>query len=138
MILLDTNVIIDALDKKSPAHAWAKQLIVEAVTGSGAAVNTITIAELSAGDLNPVTVETDLRNWGIQILDLPVASAIVCGSAYRRYRFARKKSSSTPAPATPLPDFFIGAHAEIMGWKIATRDVQRFQTYYPKVKLLVP
>jgi predicted nucleic acid-binding protein len=38
----------------------------------------------------------------------------------------------------PLPDFFIGAQAEVMGWKIATRDTERFKKYFPKVPLLKP
>jgi hypothetical protein len=38
----------------------------------------------------------------------------------------------------PLPDFFIGAHAEIMGWTLATADADRYRTYFPKVKLKTP
>jgi len=38
----------------------------------------------------------------------------------------------------PLPDFFIGAHAQIMGWQLATADEGRFQTYFPSVALMMP
>jgi predicted nucleic acid-binding protein len=51
---------------------------------------------------------------------------------------ARAKSGGSTAPSIPLPDFFIGAHAEIMGWKIATRDVDRYASYFPTVKLITP
>ena len=40
--------------------------------------------------------------------------------------------------AVPLPDFFIGAHAEIMGWTLATADVDRYKAYFPKVRLKIP
>jgi hypothetical protein len=38
----------------------------------------------------------------------------------------------------PLPDFFIGAHALIMGWELATADQGRFQVCFPTVKLKMP
>jgi predicted nucleic acid-binding protein len=37
-----------------------------------------------------------------------------------------------------MNDFFIGAQGEIMGWKIATRDQERFKKYFPKVALVAP
>ena len=42
------------------------------------------------------------------------------------------------ASSVPLPDFFIGAHAELMGWKLATRDVERYRRYFPAVELIEP
>ncbi|HAK06532.1 MAG TPA: DNA-binding protein, partial [Spartobacteria bacterium] len=50
----------------------------------------------------------------------------------------RKKSGGGDAPLTPLPDFFIGAHAELMGWKLATRDPERFRLYFERVELIEP
>jgi predicted nucleic acid-binding protein len=35
-------------------------------------------------------------------------------------------------------DFFIGAHAELLGWKLATRDVERYRIYFPAVELIEP
>jgi predicted nucleic acid-binding protein len=66
------------------------------------------------------------------------ASRLICGRAYRRYRLARKKSGGSTALPNPLPDFFIGAHAELMGWPLATRDTERFRLYFPSVELLEP
>jgi hypothetical protein len=38
----------------------------------------------------------------------------------------------------PLPDFFIGAHAQVEDWKLVTRDPERVRTYFPTVELIVP
>ena len=48
-------------------------------------------------------------------------------------RMYRKRGG---ARTTPLPDFFIGAHAEVENLALLTRDVVRFRTYFPKVKLI--
>lgn len=138
MILFDTNVILDTLFEDSEFFDWATRMISESATTVGAAVNAVTVAELCAGDRHPEMVEQDLKNWGITILDLPAAAGSVCGLAHRRYTLARRTSGGGFAPKIPLPDFFIGAHAEIMKWKLATRDAERISKYFPKVHLLTP
>lgn len=138
MILFDTSVILDALYEDSEFYDWASRLISESAATVGAAVNAVTLAELCAGDRHPEKVERDLKNWGVNVLDVPVAAASVCGLAHRRYALARRLSGGGRAPKTPLPDFFIGAHAETMGWKLATRDSGRIAKYFPKVNLITP
>ncbi|MGB7749089.1 MAG: PIN domain-containing protein [Verrucomicrobiia bacterium] len=138
MILLDTNVIVDALDKDQVNHRWAKKQIEDTVAGEGGGVSVVTLAELCAGARNPDEVEPEIKRWGITVHDVPAAAAAVCGRAYRRYVTARRDSGGSAPPKMPLPDFFIGAQAEIMGWKIATRDQQRFKKYFPAVELITP
>ena len=138
MTLLDTNVIIDAQDAGSPFRDWAREQIAAAVAGDGAAINAVILAELSAGRREPEEAVRDLRTAGVEILDLPAAAAAVCGAAYRRYCLARQASGAGAAPKTPLPDFFIGAHAQILGGKLATRDGERFKTHFPGVVLVEP
>ncbi len=139
MILLDTNVVIDAQNKTSPFFNWSEELILEAVAKSGAAVNAITFAELCAGKPDVADgVQTELRAVGVRLLDLPSGVAPICGRAYYRYRASRRKSGGGTVPTMPLPDFFIGAHAELMGWRLATRDTERFRLYFPKVELIEP
>lgn len=138
MILLDTNVIIDALDTDETHHAWAVKQIEDSVGGEGGGINAVTLAELCAGTRKPQDVEPALRKLGLVICDLPAVAAVVCGQAYRRYSVSRRNSGGGLAPKTPLPDFFIGAHAEIMGWPLATRDDERFRTYFPGLRLITP
>ena len=138
MILLDTNVIIDAHYGVGDHRVRAMNLISSAVNNTGAAINCMTLAELYAGPRRGGDIEDDMRRAGVAILDVPIATAAICGRAYRRYRLARRRSGGGEAPHLPLPDFFIGAHAELMGWKLATRDVERYRIYFPAVELIEP
>ena len=138
MILLDTNVVIDAREPRSPFHAGAEELIAAAIAGEGAAVNAIVLAELCVGQGDTAAVETALQFKGVDLVGLPVDASAICARAFTRYRAARKASGGGDAPLVPLPDFFIGAHAELMGWKVATRDAERFRIYFPAVELLEP
>ncbi|HEY4416410.1 MAG TPA: PIN domain-containing protein [Verrucomicrobiae bacterium] len=138
MILFDTNVIIDARNSGEANHAWATTQIAEAVAGEGAGINAVTLAELCAGSPEPEDIEPEMRKLGLEIFDMPKSASETCGAAYRRYVLARRSSGGGVAAKTPLPDFFIGAHAEAMRWKLATRDSERIARYFPKVVLLTP
>jgi hypothetical protein len=138
MILLDSNVIVDALDKSQANHQWAKKQIEDAVAAEGGGISVVTLAELCAGARNPADVEPEIKRWGLTVHDVPAAAASACGAAYRRHATARRNSGGGPSPKMPLPDFFIGAQAQVMGWKIATRDQGRFEKYFPAVVLVTP
>jgi predicted nucleic acid-binding protein len=138
MILLDTNVLIYASTAGSPFLDWARHTIAAGVSEDGAAVNAVSLAELCAGDAEPGTVADRLRSWGITLLDVPAVAAEPCAHAYLKYRERRRRESGRDVPALPLPDFFIGAHAEVMGWPLATADEGRFRTYFAAVSLRVP
>lgn len=138
MMLLDTNVLVYASDERSAHCRWARNIIAEAVSGDGAAVNAVSIAEVCVGDTEPLLVADRVRSWGVAVLDVPAAASEACARAYIAYRKRRKAGSGKDAPAVPLPDFFIGAHAQIMGWQLATADTDRFKTYFPAVPLISP
>ena len=138
MILLDTDILVYAFDPESPFFKWARDTIASAVAGDGAAINAMSLAEICVGDADPPSVADRIRSWGVDILDVPAAAAEVCAAVYSQYRKLRMSRPDIPVPAMPLPDFFIGAHARIMGWELATADRGRFQTYFPSVPLKMP
>jgi hypothetical protein len=138
MILLDTNVLIYASAARSPFRKWARDVIATGVSGDGAAVNAVSLAELCVGDAEPGTVADRVRSWGLVVLDVPAAASQLCAAAYVAYRERRRIETGREAPALPLPDFFIGAHAQLMGWKLATADEGRFRTYFPSLELATP
>lgn len=135
MTLLDTNVIIDARDRRSPFQGRAEELIANALSAGGIAINPIILAELCVGQPDPDSVVADLAAKGVNILDLPARAASICARAYAEYLAARIRGVG---PRPPLPDFFIGAHAELMGWTLATRDPARIRMYFPAVEIIEP
>jgi predicted nucleic acid-binding protein len=131
-------VLIYASDERSQLCRWARRMIAEGVSAEGAAVNAVSLAEVCVGDAEPRTVADRIRSWGVAVLDVPASAAEVCAQAYLAYRVRRKADSGKDAPALPFPDFFIGAHAQVMGWTLATADEARFKTYFPSVPLRSP
>ena len=138
MKLLDTNVPISATSPQDPLHAWGKEAILDAIDQGGAAINAVSLAELHAYAKGNVSVIQTLEKWGVEFLDVPSSAAPVCGAAYAKYLANRKTSGTTPAPRVPLPDFFIGAHAEALGLALITNDGRKFKTYFPKLKSAQP
>ena len=65
-------------------------------------------------------------------LPLPFSVGFPASRAFQAYRKAGGQRLA------PLPDFFIGAHAEAEGLTLLTRDPTRYRTYFPKVKLICP
>jgi predicted nucleic acid-binding protein len=137
--LLDTMVIVYARTPSSRFHAWAVEQISQAVVGDGAALNAASLAELCAEDgVEASAVVGAVNAFGVHVLDVPAAAAERCGEAYRNYRRKRKAESQKDAPRMPLPDFFIGAQAELMNWELVTNDPQRIRNYFPTVRLITP
>lgn len=93
MTLLDTNVLIYAFDRQSVHRDWAQEVISDAVSGDGAAISAVSLAELCVGDADPSTVADRVRSWGVSVADVPAAAAEPCARAYVEYRAKR-------APAT--------------------------------------
>jgi predicted nucleic acid-binding protein len=125
--------------RDQPSTLGPNQVIAEGISTNGVGINAITLAELSsAAGADSEKVQAELHSADISIIDLPARAAVICGRAYRRYRLARRRSGGGEAPILPLPDFFIGAHAELMTWKLATRDVERYRIYFPAVELIEP
>lgn len=137
MILLDTNVLIYAFDPSAKFHHWARGLMIDAITGEGAAVNPVIVAELCVGDSDPQTVPERLQEMGIHLLNLPSLVATSCAQAFANYLHNRRLAGEAEIPKVPLPDFFIGAHALVLGMPLATADPSRYCTYFPDLRLIL-
>jgi len=135
--LFDTSVILDARDPSSAWHAWAVNELANAVGAGGAVVNSVVLAEASVRAPDKVAVRGELESWGIELVDLPQEAAEPTAAAFATYLDRLKREGKT-RPRTPLPDFFIGGHAAVSGYPLATRDSARIKTYFPRVPIIEP
>ena len=131
MILVDANVILDILTDDPQWFDWsADQLVAQADEILN--INPIIYAELCAGFRDADELEAQLASWNLRRLPLPYEAAFPASHAYVRYRNRGGTKTS------PLPDFYIGAHAQIGGMTLLTRDTQRYESYFPDVPLISP
>ena len=61
-----------------------------------------------------------------------MTAAFLAGKCFLDYR--RKGGQKR----SPLPDFYIGAHAEVAGMTLLTRDAARYRTYFPALRIIAP
>lgn len=138
MIHLDANVLIDARDTNSPFHVWAKTLIADHVSGDGAAVDTVALSEALGHATDCAAAVRQIQDWGIELVPLIPAAAEPAAAAFALYLARMKEQGITREKRTLLPDFLIGANALVLGRPLATRDVERFRTYFPGLNVVMP
>jgi predicted nucleic acid-binding protein len=129
--LIDANVLIDFLDPDAADHAVSLRLVSRLISDDAAAINQVIYAEVLAG-LDAEEGFAAVFGDDLTRLDLPWQAAWPAAVAHRQYRQRGGKKRS------PMPDFYIGAHAAVQGLTLVTRDVARYGTYFPKVALVTP
>ena len=132
-ILVDSNVILDVLTEDPTWFDWsAQQLANCANQGDDLIINPIIFAEVSVGFNQPDELESTLPEAFFRREPLPYDAAFLAGKAFLQYR------QQGGTRRSPLPDFYIGAHAAVQNWTLLTRDAKRYQTYFPSVSLITP
>jgi predicted nucleic acid-binding protein len=132
MVLVDASVLLDILTDDPKWRPWSEEAFLSAVETDQAAVNPIIYAELGAAYKSSAELDRALSGWPVQRLPLPYEAAFPASQAFLRYRREGGQRRS------PLPDFYIGAHAQAMGFTLLTRDVSRYRCYFPKARLIAP
>jgi predicted nucleic acid-binding protein len=130
--LVDTNVLLDLVTNDPRWAAWSiAQLDAAAVLGP-LAINDMIYAEPSVRFATIEGVDAVLDEAEVALWATPPAALFLAGRAFRRYQTAGGSRNGV------LPDFFIGAHAAVMGLRLLSRDAQRYRTYFPKIDLVSP
>jgi predicted nucleic acid-binding protein len=132
MIFVDTNVLVDVVTNHPVWSAWSMQQLEAASLRDRLMVNPVVYSELSIGFARPDEVDAVLMTTEIGVAEIPRAALFLAGKAFRDYR--RRGGTRTGV----LPDFFIGAHAAVLGAPLITRDAGRYRTYFPTVELIAP
>jgi len=131
-LLVDSNVILDIfLDDPNWAD-WSESVLADYSVYTTLYINSIVYTEVSVGFEKIEDLESALYKGGFQMIELPKEALFLAGKAYLRYNKGRGIKRS------PLPDFYIGAQAAVLGLDLITRDITRYRKYFPKVKLICP
>jgi predicted nucleic acid-binding protein len=131
-VLVDSNVILDLMTEDPQWSGWSAAAVESAANTSRLVINAIIYAEVSVRYSRIEDLEAALPRDMIDRETLPYEAAFLAGKAFLAYRRRGGTKSS------PLPEFCIGAHAAVADYRLLTRDVARYSTYFPGLKLISP
>jgi predicted nucleic acid-binding protein len=130
--LIDSNVLVDILTNSPSWFAWSMDWLDRQASAGPLYFNEIVYSELAVKSQSEAQLDNALADLGLQLNPIPKSALFLAGKVFERYRASGGRRASN------LPDFFIGAHAQVAGLPLLTRDVGRYRTYFPKVKLIAP
>ncbi len=130
--LADSNIALDLATFDPVWYQWSLEQVGLALMNGEVLVNPIVYAELAPAFGSEADLEQWISDSEFELMGLPFSAAWPAAQAFKRYRKAGGPRTSL------LPDFYIGAHAEVEGLTLITRDAARFRTYFPSVELIAP
>jgi predicted nucleic acid-binding protein len=131
-VLVDSNVVLDVFLNDPKWADWSESKLEKYSDHTSLYINSIIYSEISIGFTLIEDLESAITKAGFQLLEIPKEALFLAGKAFLKYK--RRKGLKK----TPLPDFFIGAQAAVLNLDLLTRDVSRYQSYFPTVKLIAP
>lgn len=131
-VLVDANVLLDVATNDPVWSEWSVDQLARAGQGSKLVINPIIYAELSVAQSRIEALDSLLPSDVFAREALPWSAAFLAGKAFLAYRRRGGEKRS------PLPDFYIGAHAAVARYSLLTRDKGRYATYFPTIHLISP
>lgn len=131
-VLVDSNVLLDLMTEDTRWFAWSAAAMESAADSFRLVINSIIYAEVSIRYSRIEDLEAALPKGMVDREAIPYEAAFLAGKSFRVYR--RRGGTKR----SPLPDFFIGAHAAVAGYRLLTRDAARYRTYFPSLPLICP
>ncbi len=131
-LVVDSCVLLDIFNGDEQWCDWSVQMLGELSKTHRLVINPIIFTEIAFNFDSQELLEDTLRQLNITICNIPLDAAFKVSRIFREYR--RRKGTKS----SPMPDFYIGAHAESLGASVITRDSNRFKSYYPDVGLYSP
>lgn len=132
MTLVDTNVLLDLVTDDPNWADWSIAQLEAASLNGPLLINDVVYAELAVRYDRVEDLEVFVDEAGLAMAPMPRAALFLAGKVFTQYR--RSGGSRTGV----LPDFFIGAQAAVNELPLLTRDVGRYRTYFPSLKLITP
>ena len=131
-ILVDSCVLLDLFTNDENWADWSEATLEKYSQTNTLYINSIVYTEVSIGFDRVEEVESAIDVLSIKVLELPREALFLTGKAYLKYRKNKGIKKS------PLPDFFIGAHASVSQLGLVTRNMTKYKTYFPQVQLIHP
>jgi predicted nucleic acid-binding protein len=131
-VLVDSNVLLDIMNESLDWYAWSSTALAQAADAGRVVINPVIYGEISVHFDNIEDLDETLAGVGLDREALPYDAAFLAGKAFLAYR--RRGG----ARVSLLPDFLIGAHAAVLGYRLLTRDTARYRTYFPRLDLIAP
>ena len=132
MLLVDTNVLVDALQDDPQWADWSIAQLRAQAKIHELVINPVVYAEVSLSFSSFELLNRMVSTMELALREVPRPALFLAGRAYLQYR--RRGGAKSQV----LPDFFIGAHAAVEGWPLLTRDASRFRTYFPSLEVIAP
>ena len=132
MTLVDSNILLDLVSKDSNWWQWSLGQLEMLAQAGPLIINDIIYTETSIRYRTIEEVDAMLATAGVTLVPISSAALFRAGKAFVKYRKAGGSRTSV------LPDFFIGAHAEVERLPLLTRDARRYRSYFPNVTLIAP
>ena len=129
--LVDSNVLIDVIKAVPPWRDWSRARLAEATNAGSVVVNQIVFAETAIRFDEPLAIGAFPLNE-LARESIPWEAAFQAGQAHLLYRRRGGARDRT------LPDFLIGAHAQVKGYALLTRDPRRYREYFPSLEIIAP
>jgi predicted nucleic acid-binding protein len=130
--LIDANVLLDIMTEDAQWLGWSAAAVERAADRYRLVINPVIYAEVSVRYSRIEELEAALPTAMFDREGIPYAAAFLAAKSFLSYR--RRGGTKR----SPLPDFFIGAHAAVAGYRLLTRDAGRYRTYFPKLSLIAP
>lgn len=130
--LVDSNVLLDVATDDPVWAGWSAEALARALNRGSTCINPLVYAEISVRFDRVEELDSFLPETAFRREPLPYSAGFVAGKAFMAYR---KRGGPR---VSPLPDFYIGAHAAVSGYRLLTRDPKRYRTYFPTVALDSP
>lgn len=130
--LVDSNVLLDVATEDPQWLAWSAQQLERLAEQSILIINPLVYAEVSVGFERIEDLDDAMPTELFRREPLPWAAAFLAGKAFLAYR------RGGGPKGTPLPDFYIGAHAALQGYSLLTRDARRYRSYFPDLMVIAP
>src|SRR3954469_1361636 len=131
-VLVDSNVLLDLASDDSIWVTWSANAIEAAADRYRLVINAVIYGEVSVRYSHIEELDMALPEALFEREEVPYEATFLAGKAFRAYRQRGGLRRS------PLPDFLIGVHGAIAGYQLLTRDVSRYRTYFPHLRLIAP